>query len=239
MARKVFISFRYKDGNKYKEDLSKLFASSNTVINCSENVETTVKLDKTKPTCSLSVNLTEIKFSAKSDPKTNEVSSGLADYGLSTSTTASYTEKGSLAFSKTTFYGHVVDVAGNTNTCSRTVFGTSHKYVCSSGTLEGSHCYSYTDATVASGTCSCSSPGSAGQDSYVPNGQQYSATSAANCSGLCYGAGYGSSSFSVTSYSCPNGGTVSGSKCKHDKGNADDVYYCSSGTKLNDSYCYE
>ena len=39
MARKVFISFRYKDGNKYKEDLSKLFASSNTVINCSENVD--------------------------------------------------------------------------------------------------------------------------------------------------------------------------------------------------------
>ena len=37
MARKVFISFRYKDGNKYKEYLSKLFSYSDTIINCSEN----------------------------------------------------------------------------------------------------------------------------------------------------------------------------------------------------------
>ena len=37
MARKVFISFRYKDGNIYKEYLSKLFSYSDTVINCSEN----------------------------------------------------------------------------------------------------------------------------------------------------------------------------------------------------------
>ena len=37
MARKVFISFRYKDGNKYKEYLSKLFSDSDDVINCSES----------------------------------------------------------------------------------------------------------------------------------------------------------------------------------------------------------
>ena len=37
MARKVFISFRYKDGNIYKEYLSKLFSNSDDVINCSES----------------------------------------------------------------------------------------------------------------------------------------------------------------------------------------------------------
>lgn len=37
MARKVFISFRYKDGNIYKEYLSKLFSDSDNIINCSES----------------------------------------------------------------------------------------------------------------------------------------------------------------------------------------------------------
>lgn len=37
MARKVFISFRFSDGEKYKEQLSKIFNNSTQVINCSEN----------------------------------------------------------------------------------------------------------------------------------------------------------------------------------------------------------
>ena len=37
MARKIFISFRFKDGNRYKEYLSELFSKSDNVINCSES----------------------------------------------------------------------------------------------------------------------------------------------------------------------------------------------------------
>lgn len=37
MSRRVFISFRYNDGHKYKEYLSRLFSASDTVINHSES----------------------------------------------------------------------------------------------------------------------------------------------------------------------------------------------------------
>lgn len=37
MARRVFISFRYLDGNTYKEKLEKIFDNSTMVINCSED----------------------------------------------------------------------------------------------------------------------------------------------------------------------------------------------------------
>lgn len=37
MARRVFISFRYSDGAKYKKELSQLFDDETEIINCSEN----------------------------------------------------------------------------------------------------------------------------------------------------------------------------------------------------------
>lgn len=37
MARRVFISFRFSDGYKYKEELCKLFNQSDDVIDCSED----------------------------------------------------------------------------------------------------------------------------------------------------------------------------------------------------------
>ena len=37
MPRRVFISFRYNDGHKYKDYLSNLFSKTDTVINCSES----------------------------------------------------------------------------------------------------------------------------------------------------------------------------------------------------------
>ena len=37
MSRRVFISFRYNDGHKYKDYLSSLFSKTDTVINCSES----------------------------------------------------------------------------------------------------------------------------------------------------------------------------------------------------------
>lgn len=44
MARRVFISFRFSDGHKYKEKLSTIFNSAETeIINCSE--------DKDQSTC--------------------------------------------------------------------------------------------------------------------------------------------------------------------------------------------
>lgn len=39
MANRVFISFRFKDGNKYKEELEELFKDSVNVINCSEDTD--------------------------------------------------------------------------------------------------------------------------------------------------------------------------------------------------------
>lgn len=37
MSKKVFISFRFSDGNKYKDYLSTLFTQNDDVINCSED----------------------------------------------------------------------------------------------------------------------------------------------------------------------------------------------------------
>jgi hypothetical protein len=37
MARRVFVSFRFSDGFKYKEDLCSLFKENDDVIDCSEN----------------------------------------------------------------------------------------------------------------------------------------------------------------------------------------------------------
>ena len=38
MSRKVFVSFRYHDGHKYKETLDRVFDESTKIINCSEDV---------------------------------------------------------------------------------------------------------------------------------------------------------------------------------------------------------
>ena len=38
MSRKVFVSFRYHDGHKYKEKLDRIFDESTKIINCSEDV---------------------------------------------------------------------------------------------------------------------------------------------------------------------------------------------------------
>lgn len=38
MSRKVFVSFRYCDGHKYKEMLDRIFDESTKIINCSEDV---------------------------------------------------------------------------------------------------------------------------------------------------------------------------------------------------------
>lgn len=39
MANRVFISFRFNDGEKYKEELEELFSDDVKIINCSENAD--------------------------------------------------------------------------------------------------------------------------------------------------------------------------------------------------------
>lgn len=47
MANRVFISFRFKDGNEYKEELEELFKDSVEVINCSEDTDRSDMSDET------------------------------------------------------------------------------------------------------------------------------------------------------------------------------------------------
>jgi len=47
MARKVFISFRFSDGAKYKNELTQLFDSSTQVIDCSENQDRSSQSEST------------------------------------------------------------------------------------------------------------------------------------------------------------------------------------------------
>lgn len=47
MARNVFISFRYSDGNKYKNDLAELFKESNDTVDCSEEVDRSMMSEDT------------------------------------------------------------------------------------------------------------------------------------------------------------------------------------------------
>lgn len=47
MVRRVFISFRYSDGAKYKKKLSELFDEETKIINCSENEDRSNMSDET------------------------------------------------------------------------------------------------------------------------------------------------------------------------------------------------
>lgn len=47
MARNVFISFRFSDGVRYKEELEKLFDQSEDIIDCSENQNRSNMSDET------------------------------------------------------------------------------------------------------------------------------------------------------------------------------------------------
>lgn len=47
MANKVFLSFRFEDGNEYKEDLTELFAQDIEIINCSEDKDRSDMSDET------------------------------------------------------------------------------------------------------------------------------------------------------------------------------------------------
>ena len=47
MSHRVFISFRFSDGEKYKKELSDIFDDSTKIINCSENEDRSKLSDET------------------------------------------------------------------------------------------------------------------------------------------------------------------------------------------------
>lgn len=109
--------------------------------NISEISSTTIKIDTTKPSCSISVSSSGLSMS------TSDSLSGVSSYGLNKGS-SSYNSSTSASLSAGTFYGVVKDKAGNTNSCSRTITAkvtkTSSKRVCPKGytAYEGQYeCY--------------------------------------------------------------------------------------------------
>lgn len=269
--------------------------------NISDVTTKTIKIDWTKPSCSLSASTSGVYFYSKSDSL-----SGISGYGLSTSSSATYNGTTSLGLSSNTFYGYVKDNAGNTNYCTRYVFGTSSTsscpsgyYECSSGyscecyksyarssyyyykkssrTCYGSYsyasyvCSSYTNkvscanagciwdgsvdvygkvqgcgGTVCpSGYYKCSSGYSCQCYKYTPYWGSESVTYPSSCSSYQFDCTYSYYGYTYVScygpysgyYDCNDGYTPSGAYC-YAYANKTTNYYCSSGTKLNDSYCY-
>lgn len=47
MATKIFISFRFSDGHKYKEELEEYFKNNEYIINCSEDEDRSTMSDET------------------------------------------------------------------------------------------------------------------------------------------------------------------------------------------------
>ena len=242
-TKDVVSKYQYKIGNGAWTNISSLTMSgnngsfiytgeiNNTIYvracndnNCGEaSVGKTLKIDKTAPTCKLSVSRSKISFGSKS--------SDVSSYGISTSTTASYGSS-TATTSTGTFYGHVVDAAGNTGRCSASITRTSsyeepytYEYDC--GSYEESCryvCYRYMTSTEKkNGKCS----GAATEGAYdtcwkwknsssCTSDFPYLDTSGTDCSGSSYV-----------------------SKTCYDTG-YETVYYCSSGyTKLNSNYCYK
>ena len=92
-------------------------------------------LDKTSPTCTVTATGTVGKDNwytsnvsialSKTDPKKNNVNSGIFEYGLLNTNSKTYNNTSALTLSTdttgTTYYGYVKDKANNENTCSKTV----------------------------------------------------------------------------------------------------------------------
>lgn len=181
------------------------------------------KVDKSNPSCSISVSTSGLTLTVSDSGSSGVASSGINGGGNTAS------------LGNGTFNGSVVDSAGNSNSCSKTVFSTSSKYVCDSGSLSGTSCYSYPDAscsTVDTGSCNCRDPDGS-SPGYHP----------AFCEGgTCQCPGglivRDSTCSTKLSCSCSSGTLTSNNKCQVYIGAATKVYYCSSGTKLNNSYCY-
>lgn len=97
--------------------------------NCSESSTTHIKIDKTKPTCSISVNGTKgannwYVSNANLSLTFSDNSSGVSSYDLTNSQTATFGGKTTAVQNNTTgitYYGHVKDAAGNVGKCNSDV----------------------------------------------------------------------------------------------------------------------
>ncbi len=195
-------------------------AAGNISDTCSSG---SFKIDSSSPSCSISVSTSGVSLSASDSGSSGVASSGINGGGNSAS------------LGTGTFNGSVTDRAGNTASCSKRVFSTSYYYSCSSGSVSGSSCYSYPSAsckTVDTGSCTCRDPDGS-SPGYHP---------AICISGSCSCPGglvvRTNDCGTRTECTCSSGTLTSGNKCQVYIGSASKVYYCDSGTKLNNSYCY-
>lgn len=129
---------------------------------------TSLKKDATKPTCSMTESGTKgtnnwYTSNVTFNVTNNDNLSGVASYGLTTSSSATYNSKTSATQTgdtkSVTYYGYVKDKAGNTNSCSRTVKKDGTKPTCSvnrsnTWTTSGVN-FSYSCSDSTSGVVSC------------------------------------------------------------------------------------
>ena len=240
----VITNYQYKVGSGSWQTTYGNFAYSSEIngtievracngSNCSSSVSKTVKIDKTAPTCSLSVSSSRVSM--------NYMSSDVEDYGVNKSSSASYSS-GSQSISTGTFYGHVYDKAGNTGKCSVDVINATPSYrkttttcnrkvssydcrasasskkTCPSGYTAGSsNCYKKTSATLKTSytktTKVCKKSASGYKYTcykiYCPYYTKQKTCGNAGCiwrQGACYG-GFNTK----TTHSCT--GTVTRSRC--------------------------
>ena len=119
-----------KERNEYVE-----IRACDQAGNCSETAQSMIKIDKTKPTCSLDLNGTwnsdgfySSNVIVSLSNKKDSGGSGLFAFGMGTSTSPNYnslTEKTQGATNGITWYGYVKDGAGNVNTCNTDKFSVS------------------------------------------------------------------------------------------------------------------
>ena len=204
--------------------------------------------DNSNPSCTLKVTASGVSFDTKID------NVAVTQSGINKSTNPSYTNQ-SASLSNGTFYGHVIDAAGNKGKCSVSVEST----VVTMYNKETSTCNeSIKDFTKVTRTCKATA------SSYTCRRGLDSCTSGTSWNGACYTTGtYGTSCTckdNQSSYSwteacqgnscpcapqgatqtggtcgCPSGYTTSGTKCYKYKSAYNK---CSSGTKSG-SYCYK
>ena len=161
-----------------------------------------VKIDTAKPTCTLKVTTSGVQFNTRNDNL-----SGVASYDLTKSSSATYNNNTSQSLSTGTFYGHVKDNAGNTNSCSVVVANT----VASQWTKKSEKCISYTSSVsgnyTQSNTCTtstCSNSGCSCTPSSVSGSYTYSCSKSCTTS-TCNTSGCSCSYSSISgqySYSC-------------------------------------
>ena len=184
-----------------------------------------LKIDKTAPTCSLSISSSRVSMGTKSSDVTKS--------GVNKSSTPSYTSTYQ-SIGTGTFYGHVYDKAGNTGTCNLSVTSTSSSsssyscsYDCGYWTEPSCSyvCYRYMTASEkAKGKCS----GSATEGAYNTCWRWHSSSSCSSSYPYLDSSGTSCSGSSVyVSQTCY-------------KTCYETTYYCPNGySKLNSSYCYK